>query len=494
MTTPARTRFAPSPTGFQHIGGFRTAFYAWLLAKKTGGEFLLRIEDTDQERLVPGAIRYILEELAWFGVTPDEGPSREELKKLGEDWDGAPNLGTGYGPYVQSQRLPMYKATADKLIELGVAYRCDCTPEMLEKERSEQMARRETPGYSGYCRARNVSPDVPHVVRFKMPARKTVLLEDAIRGRIQWDNIPLRDPVLLKSDGFPTYHLACVVDDNAMKITHVMRGEEWLATAPLHVMLYEALGWPAPKFAHLPVVKGSDGKKLSKRHGATLASAFRDDGYLPEALLNYVVLVGWSPGEGDNQEIFTRDELIKKFSLEHVNEASAVFDYTKLQWMNGMYIRALPIDVFIEKVMPFLTKAGLNVDPHRLRVIAPALQERIKTLAEAPSNVEFLFKESIVRDWGAVLKKDMTKEKASQYIEVVKLSLEKAPHFNHDAIEAQLKSVAEELSVKPGAILPLVRIAVTGQTATPPLYASMEALGKEATLKRLIDAQGDLAN
>lgn len=489
---PARTRFAPSPTGFQHIGGFRTAFYAWLLAKKTGGQFLLRIEDTDQERLVPGAIKYIIEELAWFGVSPDEGPSKDELKILGEDWDGAPQLGGKVGPYVQSQRLPMYKEISEKLISLGAAYRCDCTPEMLEKERNEQTARRETPGYSGYCRGRDVPADTKHVVRFKMPARKTVVLEDAIRGRIQWDTIPLRDPVLLKSDGFPTYHLACVVDDNAMKITHVMRGEEWLATAPLHILLYEALGWEAPIFAHLPVVKGSDGKKLSKRHGATLASAFRDDGYLPEALLNYVVLVGWSPGEGDNQEIFTLEELIKKFSLEHVNEASAVFDYTKLQWMNGMYIRAMPVDTFIEKVTPFLKQAGLKVDDEKLKLIAPALQERIKTFGEAASNVEFLFKEDIVREWSAVLKKDMTKEKAAQYIEVVRTSLAKDETFKHDSIEAKLKTVAEELAVKPGAILPLVRIAVTGQTASPPLYASMEALGKEATLKRLIDARNEL--
>jgi glutamyl-tRNA synthetase len=302
-----RTRFAPSPTGFQHLGGFRTAFFAWLLAKHHGGKFLLRVEDTDQERSVPGAIKFIIEELAWFGIQIDEGPNRAELKSLGEDWDAAPNLGGECGPYIQSLRLPRYKEVAEQLVEKGFAYRCDCTPEMLERERNEQMARKEQPGYSGYCRTRNVGADTKHVVRFKMPQRRAISFNDAIRGRVAWDTIPLRDTVILKSDGFPMYHLAVVVDDHDMKISHVLRGIEWLSSTPIHLLLYEALGWEPPVFAHLPVVNGPDGKKLSKRTGAAKSSELREKGFLAEAVLNYVSLIGWAPGEGSDQEIFTRD-------------------------------------------------------------------------------------------------------------------------------------------------------------------------------------------
>ena len=238
-----RPRFAPSPTGFQHVGGFRTAFFCYLLAKRLGGKFILRVEDTDQERSVPGAVRYILEELKWFGLDLDEGPSKRELAAIGEDWEGAPDLGGEHGPYIQSLRLPRYREIAEELIAKGFAYRCDCTPEMLERERNEQMARRELPGYSGYCRTRNVPADKPHVIRFKMPQKRSISFVDAVRGKVQWDTIPLRDTVLLKSGGFPMYHLAVVVDDHDMGITHVLRGIEWLSSTPIHLLLYEALGW-----------------------------------------------------------------------------------------------------------------------------------------------------------------------------------------------------------------------------------------------------------
>lgn len=482
---PARTRFAPSPTGFQHVGGFRTAFYAWLLAKKNNGQFLLRVEDTDQARLVPGAIKYILEELAWFGIVPDEGPSFEELKQVGESWDGAPDIGGPYAPYMQSHRLPRYKEIAEQLVQMGVAYRCDCTSEMLEKERLEQMARKELPGYSGFCRDRDVSADTKHVIRFKMPFKKTVVMQDAIRGRIQWDNVSLRDTVLLKSDNFPTYHLASVVDDHDMKITHIMRGEEWIATAPLHVLLYEALGWEIPVFAHLPVVKGSDGKKLSKRHGATQTSVFREEGYLPEALLNYVVLVGWSPGEGDNQEVFTREELIKKFSLEHVNEASAVFDYNKLGWMNGVYIRNLSDAEFISRVKPFLDKGSSPGDLSHYPELIPLIKERVKLLSEVPPMVEFLFAESIERDWDAMLKKGMDKPTAIKVLQRSIDELEKLNEFNNQSVEKVLRGLTEELGLKAGNMFSVIRIAATGKSITPPLFESLTALGKEKTLKRL---------
>ena len=490
--TVVRTRFAPSPTGFQHIGGFRTAFYAYLLAKKHGGQFIVRVEDTDQERLVPGAIRYIIEELGWFGVIPDEGPTPEELASLNESWEHAPALGGPVGPYIQSKRLHHYQKYAQQLIDSGFAYRCDCTSERLEHERLEQMARRETPGYSGFCRGREVSADKPHVIRFKMPARVNVVLNDAVRGRIEWDNPPLRDPVLLKSDGFPTYHLAVVVDDHLMKISHVMRGEEWLSTAPLHVLLYQAFGWEPPIFAHLPVVKGSDGKKLSKRHGATLASAFRDEGYLPDAVLNYVSLVGWSPGEGDNQEIFTRAELINKFSLEHISEASAVFDYAKLQWMNGVYIRALPLKEFVDKITPFLHTAGVHLPEQVLLKLAPLIQERVRTLAEAPTMLEFYTSDELEREWDSVFKKNMTKELCLSILRAASSVLDNVTEFLEPNIESAFKQTSEQLNIKAGQFLSTIRIAILGRSATPPLYESLVCLTKEVSLRRLREAIHDV--
>ncbi|MCO6431637.1 MAG: glutamate--tRNA ligase [Deltaproteobacteria bacterium] len=480
-----RTRFAPSPTGYPHIGGMRTAFYAWLLAKHYNGKFLLRIEDTDQERLVRGAIKQIVEGLAWFGVIPDEAPSNKELSEIGESWDGAPDIGGQYGPYIQSLRLPRYKEVAQQLIDSGHAYRCDCTPEMLERERNEQMARKELPGYSGYCRTRNVSAEKPHVVRFKMPAKVSLVLQDAVRGRVAWDNIPLRDSVLLKSDGFPTYHLAVVVDDHDMKISHVLRGEEWLPTTPLHLLLYEALQWEKPIFAHLPQVLGPDGKKLSKRHGATAYDAFRDDGYLPEALFNFVVLIGWSPGEGEEQEVFKIEEICRRFTLEHVNKAGGVFDYNKLAWMNGVYIRSLQPDDFVARVTPFLEKAGLKVDPQRFGAIAPHVQERIKLLTEAAPMVEFLFVDKIERDMQQMFKKDIDRAKARQILTLSLERLTKLEAFEIAPIEGVLRPLAEELGLKVGPMFGVLRIAVTGKTITPPLFESFAALGREKTLSRI---------
>ena len=490
MTKEVRTRFAPSPTGMLHIGGLRTAIFAWLLARHFGGKFILRIEDTDQERLVPGAVKFILEELKWLGVVPDEGPSKEELKKINEDWDGAPELGGAYAPYTQSLRLPRYQEIAASLIEKGQAFRCDCTPEMLEKERNEQMARKETPGYSGFCRNRTVSPDVKHVVRFKMPHKRSLVLEDRVRGRVAWDSVPLRDPVLLKSDGFPTYHLAVVCDDHDMGITHILRAEEWLPSTPLHLLVYEALGWEAPVYAHLPQVLGPDGKKLSKRHGATGSDVFRHEGYLPEALFNFMTLIGWSPGDGEEQEVFTIEELCKRFDLDHVNKAGGVFDYNKLAWMNGVYIRNLPVDKFIEIVMPFLKKAELNVDLEKLRLISPHVQERIKLLPEAAPMLEFLFQDKIERDMKGMYKKDIDQAKAKNILEIALDRLSKLEDFSIAAIEAVLRPMAEELGFKVGPMFGVLRIAVTGKMITPPLFESFNALGKEKTLERIKECIG----
>lgn len=483
--TEVRTRFAPSPTGFQHLGGFRTAFFAWLLAKHHGGKFLLRIEDTDRERLMPGAIRYLIEELLWFGVTIDEGPSAAELKTAGEYWEGAPDIGGPFGPYIQSQRLPRYKEIAEQLVAGGHAYRCDCTPEMLEKERNEQMARRELPGYSGYCRTRNVSADVPHVIRLKLPAKRTLTLMDAVKGRVVWENVSLRDPVILKSDKFPTYHLAVVVDDHDMKISHILRGDEWLSTTPIHLLLYEALNWTPPIFAHLPVIKGSDGKKLSKRHGAATSREYREQGYLPEALMNFVSLIGWSPGEGEEQEIFSRQELIERFTLERVNEASGVFDSNKLAWMNGLYIRNLPVDDFIDRAFPYMKEAQVSVDREQFKALAPHVQERVKVLTEVAPMVDFLVDRPIERQMDAMFQKGIDKPKASEIIRNSIAVLEGLAEFTTPEIERVLRGVAEGLGLKVGPVFVVLRVAVTGKTVTPPLFESFAVMGKDRVLSRL---------
>ena len=483
--TEVRTRFAPSPTGFQHIGGFRTAFYAWLFAKHFGGKFLLRIEDTDRERLVPGAIRFIIEELAWFGITVDEGPSRADLEKVGEAWEGCPDLPGEFGPYIQSLRLPRYQEVAEQLIESGHAYRCDCTSEMLEKERLDQMARKELPGYSGYCRTRNVSKDVKHAIRFKIPLKRTVTFVDAIRGRVTWDSIPLRDSVILKSDRFPTYHLAVVVDDHDMKITHALRGIEWLSSAPLHILLYEALGWEPVTFAHLPVINGPDGKKLSKRHGAPKSSELREQGYLPEALMNFVSLVGWSPGEGSEQEVFSVEQLTQAFSLQQINQASGVFDPTKLLWMNGVYVRNLPVEEFIARSRPFLDAVGVSVPAEAFAALAVHVQERVKVLTEVPGMVEFLADKPLERQMEAMFHKGVDGLKATEIINRAIEKIEALAEFTVPAIDVALRSIAEELGMKAGPCFVVLRVAVTGKTITPPLFESFAVLGRDAVLSRL---------
>jgi glutamyl-tRNA synthetase len=480
-----RTRFAPSPTGFPHLGNFRTAFFAYLLAKKHGGKFLLRIEDTDQERLVPGSIRFIIEELGWLGIEVDEGPSREELRAIGELWDGAPDIGGPCGPYIQSLKLKRYKEVADELIAKGFAYRCDCTPEMLERERAEQMARRELPGYSGYCRTREVPADKPHVVRFKIPQKQPMTLNDAVRGRVHWDSIPLRDTVLLKSSGFPMYHLAVVVDDHDMRISHVLRGVEWLSTAPIHLLLYEALGWQPPVFAHFPLVNGTDGKKLSKRAGALNARQVREMGFLPETVLNFVTLIGWAPGEGSNQEIFSRDDLVKSFSLEGINPASGVFDNKKMEWMNGLYIRNLSVGEFIERCQPFFKEAGVSLPMEQFAALAPHVQERVKTLTEVAPMVDFLTDKPLHREMDSMFQKGVDGPKAREVLNRSIATIEALPEFSVTAIDQALRGVATELGLKPGPAFGVLRVAVTGKTVTPPLFESFAVLGKDKVLSRL---------
>lgn len=484
MSAEVRTRFAPSPTGSMHAGGVRTTIFGWALARHFGGKFILRIEDTDRERLVPGAIKSIIEDLQWLNLDIDEGPSTEELLRCDPTFSGT-GIGGPYGPYVQSLRLSRYQEIAEKLVTLGKAYRCDCTAEMLEQERLEQMARKEPPGYSGYCRHRNVSADSKHVVRLKIDPKQSLRIDDAIRGPIVWDNISLKDPVLLKSDGFPTYHLAVVVDDHDMKISHITRAQEWISTTPIHVLLYQALEWEMPIFCHFPNVLGNDGKKLSKRHGATQIESFKEAGYLPEAFFNFLVLIGWSPGDGDNQEVMTRSELISKFSLKHVNSAAGVFAYEKLDWMNGVYIRNMEIGQLVSLLVPYLKKAGLNFDLETLTKIVPHIRERINKLTEAASLIDFLFVEDLARDLKSMYKKGIDEEKAMVILNSSLKSLSSLISWEVSDIEGALRAIAEELSMKVGPMFGVIRIAVTGKAITPPLFESLVVLGREKTLLRI---------
>lgn len=494
LMADVRTRFAPSPTGLLHIGGVRTALFEILFAHRHGGKAILRIDDTDRERLVPGAIQSLIEDLSWAGLHFDEGPSDDEISLADSAYQGGLGIGGPFKPYVQSQRAKRYKEIAEELIRLGCAYRCDCTPERLEKERQEQTERKEMIGYSGYCRDRAVPASVPHVVRFKIPENRPIVLSDAVKGEVRWEQIILRDPVLLKSDGFPTYHLATVVDDHDMKISHVLRADEWLSTAPLHLLLFEALGWEAPVFGHLPPVLGTDGKKLSKRHGATFLSSFREAGYLPEAILNFMALIGWSPGEGEEKEIFDLDELTRRFSLDRVNNSGGVFSYDKLKWMNGVYIRSLGGADLEARLRPFLIAAGLQVDDEKLKRITPHIQPRLELLPDAIPLVEFLFKDTIQRDLSAMLKKGMDAAKACEICSRAAEAVAALPTFDAASIEAALRKLAEDLGVASGPVFIVVRIAITGQKVTPPLFESLFALGQSESVHRLKETADLLAS
>lgn len=490
LMKPVRTRFAPSPTGKLHIGTARTALFAYLLARHYGGTFILRIEDTDQARRVPGAVRQIIESLSRFGIEIDEGPSIDELRQVGEYWEGAPALGGTKGPYTQSLRAARYREVAEQLVAMGVAYRCDCTAEMLERERNEQMARREVPGYSGYCRDRNVSADVPHVIRVRIPAGKCdLVLNDAVRGRITWDDLSLRDTVIMKSDGMSLYHLAVVVDDHDMEISHVIRGEEWIPTTPIHLLLYRALGWEPPVFAHVAQVLGTDGKKLSKRHGAAALEQFFEAGYLPEALLNYVALVGWSPGKGEEQEIFSKQELAERFSLDGLSASGGVFDDQKLEWMNGVYLRSLSDDDFLQRVRCFFPEGAFERCEEELKSIAGLVKERIKLLPEVPEMVEFLYRDDLVPDYAAALKKGITGPIAVALLTDALEALDGATSITHEYLEQAFRGIAERHGLKVGPAFTVFRISVLCKAITPPLFESMVALGRDRVMARLRSAR-----
>jgi len=479
-----RTRFAPSPTGDPHVGNIRTALWAWLFARRSGGQFLLRLEDTDQSRAVPGSLARIEASLRWLGV----------------DWDEGPDVGGPYAPYVQSERLEGYRAATDRLVAQGDAYPCFCTSERLDQLRKAQQAAKQPPGYDGLCasippaEAAQRAASEPHVVRFHMPDEGTTTFEDLLRGSITVENRLLDDFVILKSDGYPTYHLAHPVDDEAMQITHVIRGEEWLPSAPRHVRIFDALGYTRPVYVHNSVILGPDGGKLSKRHGARFVLEYAEDGYVPEALFNYLVGLGWSLD--DHTEVIHPARMLEVFDITRLSVTPAVFDTQKLEWMNGVYLRddALIspdrlVELFADRLDRDLPpEAPRPIDRELVRALVPLVRERIKTLAELPSMVDFFFTGAITPParetlLGKPFRNDP--EAARRGIEGARRFLAATSEWTPPAIEGALRAAAEELGQKPGDVFMLCRVGITGRAVTPPLFESMALIGRETCLARI---------
>ncbi len=479
MTKSVRVRYAPSPTGYPHVGNIRTALFNWLFARHCGGSFIVRIEDTDVTRKVKGTVEAILNSLRWLGL----------------DWDEGPEVGGKYAPYFQSQRLELYHKAAQRLISQGDAYYCYCSPQRLTEMRTEQVRRRQPPGYDRQCRnlsyeerSEKEAEGIIPVVRFKTPLEGQTRFNDLIWGELVFENDTLDDFVLLKSDGYPTYHLANVVDDHLMEISHILRAEEWLSSVPRHVLLYRALGFEPPQFAHLPMILGTDRTKLSKRHGGVSITEYREQGYLPEAMVNFLALLGWSLD--DKTEILSRQELIDNFSLERVSRVAAVFNRDKLNWLNGVYIRSLTAEEFFEVVEPYLMMdrlAGetLISNEQYVRNVLPLTQERARTLAEVAELAQFFFVEELDYDTNLLIGKNMSRESTTQALEAAQQRLEQLEVFDAESLEAVLRPLAVELGLKTGQLFGALRVATTGRTAAPPLFQTMAVLGKERCLKRI---------
>ncbi len=485
-TKPVRVRYAPSPTGFPHVGNIRTAFFNWLWARHTGGKFILRIEDTDVARTVPGAIEAIMDSLRWLGL----------------DWDEGPEAGGLHAPYFQSQRLKLYEDAARKLVKDGTAYYCYCSSERLEALRLEQQKQKLSIGYDRHCRslsgeerAQKIVEGVKPVVRFKTPIEGQTRFQDLLRGEVVFENSTLDDFVLLKSDGYPTYQFANVIDDHEMEISHVLRAEEWLSSTPRHVLLYAAMGYEPPVFAHMPMILGPDRSKLSKRHGATALTDYRDLGYLPETLLNFLALLGWSLDE--KSELFSREQLVELFSLERISRTAAIFNREKLDWMNGVYIRGLTVDDLTGRLLPFMEKdlppeVKRPLDVSYIRQIVPLIRERISTLKDAAAYADFFFLDTLEYDSAMLTGKKTTPETALTALKGAEEKLASLENFSHDILEVTLRSLADALGIKTGQLFNLLRVATTAHDAAPPLFETMEVLGKERCLKRISAALAKL--
>jgi glutamyl-tRNA synthetase len=458
-----RTRFAPSPTGYLHIGGVRTALFNWLFARHDGGVFILRIEDTDVARSSQGYLKAILDGLHWLGL----------------DW--------GEGPFFQSQRQDLYRQHVEQLLEEGKAYRCYCSPEELEERRQRALAEGHKPKYDGRCRERSDQPaDLPFVIRFRAPQGGTAIVEDLIKGTVTFNNEELDDLIILRSDGTPTYNFVVVVDDALMGITHVIRGDDHLNNTPRQIHLYEALGYPIPVFAHLPLIMGQDHTRLSKRHGATSITAYQEMGYLPHALVNYLARLGWSYGD---QEIFSREELIEKFSLEGAGRSAGIFNQEKLLWLNAHYIKEGDSKQIARQLIPFLHQRGIEAEVNaRLIKVVQSLQPRAKTLVEMAEMAEFYFRDDFSYDEKGGQK--FLRPELSPFL----VSLIEELRVRQDFGEAHLEELFRQLTVQQGLKMSQaaqgVRVALTGKTTSPGLFEVMEGIGRERVIKRLERALG----
>jgi glutamyl-tRNA synthetase len=468
---PVRVRFAPSPTGFPHVGNIRTALFNWLFARHHQGVFILRIEDTDVARRVEGAVEAIMAGLKWLGL----------------DWDE--------GPVFQSQRLGMYEKCSRQLIEQGNAYYCWCSPQRLEEMRAEQAKRKQPPGYDRYCRelseaekAKLAASGVKPVVRFKTPLEGQTAFNDLIRGEVVFENSTLDDFVLLKSDGYPTYHLANIVDDHDMRISHVMRADEWLSSTPRHKLLYQAMGWEPPLYAHLPMILGPDRSKLSKRHGATSIIEYQEQGYTPEAMFNFLSLLGWSLD--DKTELMSREQIVANFGIEHISKTAAIFNKEKLDWMNGTYLRQLTVKEYTACAMPFLDKglpAGIPrpLDAGYVEKIVPLVQERARTLAELPGLTDFLFGDEVALETALLTTKTMDANAARGALSSALAVVESQENWSVAPLEEALRAASGKTGLGNRDFFGALRVAVTGRAASPPLAPVMITLGRERCLKRI---------
>jgi len=479
---PIRTRFAPSPTGRMHLGSARSALYPFLLARHTGGTFILRIEDTDQKRFVSGAEQELIDGLHWLGINYDEGP----------------DVGGPCGPYRQTERREIYHKYAWKLVELGHAFPCFCTPDRLDKVRQEQMKNKQNPRYDGACR--NLNPDEGRrraasgekvVIRFKMPKEGSITTTDLLRGPSTTENSALDDSVLLKSDGLPTYHLAAMVDDHLMEITHVIRGSEWLPSLPLHTHIIRAFGWEEPQFVHLSVFLKPSGKgKMSKREAAEAIqdgySIFVSDmqslGYIPEGVLNWIALMGWGVSEGD---VLTLDDMIARFDIHNLTPSPAAMNFAKLDHFNATHIRLLRTDDLAARVKPYFLREGLALDDAKLLKIIPLIRERLVTLDDSLPFAAWFFKETVEPKPADLVAKNLT---AVQSVDVARKAYEilaALSEITPAVAEPPLRLLVEQLGLSPNQVFGILRVAVTGQTVSPPLFESMEIVGKEKVLERV---------
>lgn len=480
MGSEVRVRFAPSPTGYLHIGGARTCLFNWLFARNHGGKLILRIEDTDQDRLKEGSIEQIIDSLQWLGL----------------DWDEGPTKGGSYGPYFQSERIDLYLKEAERLVHEGKAYYCYCTAEDLELRRKEANREKRAFKYDGRCiklseqekklfESRGIRP----AIRLKVSDKGTTVVNDMIRGKVSFENSLMDDFIIVKSNGTAAYNFACVIDDNGMNISHVIRAEEHLSNTPKQILMYDALGYKLPEFVHVPMILAPDRSKLSKRHGATSVEEFREQGYIPEAIVNYLCLLGWS--EDTQSDIFPIQNAIKQFSIDRVSKNAAIYDTKKLTWINGHYLRSLDLNRISELVLPFLINKGI-VTPDiltdelkdRIKQVVALVREKVWTLLEVAEGMGYFFTNNFEYDQKGV-EKYFSVDGALDTLEKVLQLIKTAESFDKDELEKLYRAYAESQGIKVGQLIHPTRLALTGRTVTPGLFEVMELIGREECISRI---------